>query len=254
MNEQLKNKIFNYNVPAPDGVWDKINNALDEELSENFTDKLIKYELAPPSSVWNKVAVSLDENEVTVIPFKKRFSKVLKYSAAAACLAGIAVLVSLLINKQSVSSETANSPGVKQNVLTIKPSNGTSPTPDTFLQNSDPVDHDLASAKKISTKKVSLLHAPASANSLEERTDYMISHNYPIQTPNELDRYIIFSTTTGEAFRLSKKLFDLFACSSNNEICRENIESMQQQMASPTMMASADFSGLMDILQNMNNQ
>jgi hypothetical protein len=46
----------------------------------------------------------------------------------------------------------------------------------------------------------------------------------------------------------------LFACSDVNEKCRENIELMQQQMASPSIMASADFSGLLDLLQSINNK
>jgi hypothetical protein len=254
MDDQLKNRIFNYNAQPPDDVWDKINSGLDEESAQHFTGKLIKYELAPPPFVWDNVVASLDKNESTVIPFRKRFSKPLRYSTAAACLIGIAVFVSLLINKRSVSGEVANTPGVKQNISIINPAENTKQLPDSPLQNSDPVNYDLVTIKKAHAKKVSLLHSPSAANNLDERTNHVVSHNYPIKTSTELDRYIIFSTTTGEAFRLSKKLFDLFACSSDNENCRQNIEYMQQRMASPAIMASADFSGLMDILQTMNNQ
>jgi hypothetical protein len=253
MNEQLKNKIFNYNAKPPDDVWDKLNSALDEAPAEHFTGKLIKYELAPPPFVWDNIVASLDKNESKAIPFTKRFSKPLRYTTAAACLVGIAVFVSLLINNRSVSGEVANTPG-KQNILIINSADSTKQLPDNSLQRSDPAKYDLVTTKKVYAKKVSLLRTPSSANNLDERINHVISHTYPIKTSTELDRYIIFSTTTGEAFRLSKKLFDLFACSSDNENCRQNIEYMQQQMASPAIMASADFSGLMDILQTMNNQ
>ena len=73
MDEQLKNKIFNYNAQPPDDVWDKINSALDKESAEHFTGKLIKYELAPPPFVWDNIAASLDKNESKAIPFTKRF-------------------------------------------------------------------------------------------------------------------------------------------------------------------------------------
>jgi hypothetical protein len=82
----------------------------------------------------------------------------------------------------------------------------------------------------------------------------VIDHSYPIEEPEYMNRYIIFSEAPGEAFRLSKKLFDLFACSDYNKTCKENIEAVQQKMLDPSIMASADFSSVMDALQIMNNQ
>ena len=79
-------------------------------------------------------------------------------------------------------------------------------------------------------------------------------HNYQIEKTDLLDRYIIFSKTPGEAFRLSKKLFDLFACSDDDENCKHNIQVMQQKLATSSVMAATDFPGVLDLLQNIENQ
>jgi hypothetical protein len=86
------------------------------------------------------------------------------------------------------------------------------------------------------------------------RLKQVIANNYTIVNSDFLDRYTIFSKTTGEALKISKKLFNLFLCSEKNEFCKLNIEMVQGQLASPSVLASADFSGVMDLLQSMNNR
>ena len=53
---------------------------------------------------------------------------------------------------------------------------------------------------------------------------------------------------------LSKKLLNLFICSEVNEYCKLNIEMVKGRMASPSVLASADFPGVLELLQSMNNQ
>jgi hypothetical protein len=85
-------------------------------------------------------------------------------------------------------------------------------------------------------------------------TALVLQNKQPIVQADVLDRYVLFSKASGEAVRLSKKLFALFACADDKENCKEDIESVQKKMASPELMASTDFTGMLDMLQNMNNQ
>ena len=57
MSSTLQNKILNYEVPPPAGVWKKIEDAQDEsELAHEFPSKLYNAEVIPPAAAWNKIA------------------------------------------------------------------------------------------------------------------------------------------------------------------------------------------------------
>lgn len=255
MDNELQHKFLDYHAQPPDRVWDRINELLDEEGETNFSERLSNYQTNPPLFIWDNIAASLNENETPVIPFRKRLAKPLRYSTAAACLIAVAVLVSLLINKKTNSEEVAISPGVKQTLSPIPSIPERKSETSSQAANTDTGENlVLGSIRKPNYGKVLPLHARSSTAILNKRSNHVASHNYPISKTDIPSRYIIFSTATGEAFRLSKKLFDLFACSDDNENCKQSIESVQQQIASPAIMASADFPGLLDMLQSMNNQ
>ena len=251
MEKELQHKLFNYQAEPPASIWDKINVVLDREADKPFPERLAKYEEDPPPFIWDNVAASLDEIEQKTIPLRQRFSKPLRYSAAAACLIAVAVLITLLINKNSVSADTSLttvSPSTtvpaSEGAKTENQSNAGGDTND----NSNSINH-----AKNQNNKISPIRVKNTTPSFK-RSNYVVAHNLPTAVTDMPQRYIIYASSSGDAFRISKKLFDLFACSDVDEKCRENIELMQQQAASPNIMASADFSGLLDLLQSINNQ
>jgi hypothetical protein len=256
LSKQLQHKLLQYNAQPPAQVWDKISIELDNSKEDIFSERMVNYELTPPSFIWDKITAALDENETPVVPIRNRFSRPLKYSSAAAGLIAIAILVSLLINKRSVS-EVASTPDTKQNIASPVTPTITEKQPQVSFENPDKNKSESLvynnNIERTSTK-ILPLHAYSSYSALKKRATRVIDHSYPIEEPEYMNRYIIFSETPGEAFRLSKKLFDLFACSDYNKTCKENIEAIQQKMLDPSIMASADFSGVMDALQIMNNQ
>ncbi len=257
MSKQLQHKLFHYHTLPPADVWNKINLALDEKSDQQFSERLFQYEVTAPTFMWDIIAVSLNEKETQVTRLTKRFVKPLRYSAAAAALIGIAVLVSLLINKKSVSEEVALSPVIKQKISSPVSSATKEKQADSFIENSGnnkSSDIVYSNNKKTFIRKALPLYTHSAVTALNELTDHVVTHNYPIATSTVLDRYIIFSKSSGDAFRLSRKLYHLFACSDTDENCKENIEAMQQRMADPTLMASADFSGILDLIRNMNIQ
>ena len=256
MSKQLQHKLLNYNAQPPAQVWDKISIELDNSKEAIFSERMAHYELTPPPLIWDKITVALNESKTPVLSIRNRFSRPLKYSSAAVGLIAMAVLVSLLINKKSVS-EVAITPEIKQNIvspvtptITEKQSQVSFESPDKDKSKSLV---DNADIERPATK-ILPLHTYSSYSALKKRVARVIDNNYPIEEPEYMNRYIIFSEGPGEALRLSKKLFDLFACSDYDKTCKENIEAVQQKMLDPSIMASADFSGVMDALQIMNNQ
>lgn len=250
MEKELQHKFFNYQAQPPADAWNKINLALDEEASKPFTERLFDYKQNPSPFIWENIAVSLDEDGQRTIPLGKRFSKSVRYGMAAASLIAVAVLITLLINKNSISEDaslsTTHSSTVvpatqepqKENQIVVaeKATNGT----DDF----DPP-QDYSKVSPIRIKKTT-----PSFN----RGNQIVARNVSKVEIDMPERYIIYASSSGDAFRISKKLFDLFACSDVDLKCREDIELMQQQVASPNVMAATDFSGLLDLLQSINHQ
>ena len=62
MNEELKRKLYNYEVNPPEKTWDRIAQALNGEIINEFTQKLYNYEVTPPVNAWNKIAATLETN------------------------------------------------------------------------------------------------------------------------------------------------------------------------------------------------
>ncbi|MDQ6757731.1 MAG: hypothetical protein M3004_12440 [Bacteroidota bacterium] len=61
---------------------------------DNVKHKMYNYEVTPPQGVWESIAAELDTNKATVIPLQKNRSKIFYYSLAAA---SVAVLLFCLI-------------------------------------------------------------------------------------------------------------------------------------------------------------
>src|SRR4051812_9969578 len=110
MNSDLQNKLSHFEAEPPEGVWNKIADALDEEST--FSQRLFAYEEQPPLQVWNDIETALDETVPTkVIPFTTRFKTPLRYIAAASVIAVILVITTLSINKTGAGSlQAGNAP------------------------------------------------------------------------------------------------------------------------------------------------
>jgi hypothetical protein len=167
------------------------------------------------------------------------------------------MVVNLIFNKKSAPTEPTAFPGEEQNSLprtsplvTEKMSLGFSTDAN---RTDDRTAKSVAEHKRKKSQKMPLLNYAPSVNA-EELTDRVVEDNYGIEEPQFLDRYMIFSKASGEAFRLSKKLFHLFACSDNDENCKQLIVSMQEQMADPSITLAGDFPAVLAVLQNMDNE
>ena len=159
MNEELKNKIYNYQVnppgkiwpaiasalnedidaafPAklysfettpPPGIWNKISQDLDINVNATFPQKLFVFEATPPAGLWNKIADELhDENDTKVIPVFKKTIPIWKYAAAAAVIGLIAFsLLWMNNNSEAIGDEIVST--TPENVVPAERNNPTAPS------------------------------------------------------------------------------------------------------------------------------
>jgi negative regulator of sigma E activity len=62
MSEELKKKLFNYEVNPPGNAWAKIVDALEEEINAQFPHKLYEAETAPPTNAWSNIVSALESS------------------------------------------------------------------------------------------------------------------------------------------------------------------------------------------------
>lgn len=260
MSKELQQKLFHFEEQPPVEAWHKIAEALDANKEQPFSERLFHYQTTPPPHTWDEIAKNLHEATTPVIPIKRPYTKILRYGSVAAILLVAVVSVNLFLNKNATGGDTA----AVTTETNSKPSDS-SLSPETTNQPPSTGTNLIAKATVADSQKpqrrkksytdypIAPLQAKQTSPAFDNWGDEVIPKQASVLSSDIPDRYIIFSKATGEAIRLSKKLFSLFACSDEVEDCKEDIESIQQRMASPTIMASADFNGVLDALQNMNN-
>lgn len=99
MPEQLKNKLFNYEVPPPPGAWKEVATELvntNEFLP--LSRKMYDFEVTPPAAAWKSIASLLDNHDETIneTPVKSIPRRV-NHIMAAAAIFGILLMGSLYI-------------------------------------------------------------------------------------------------------------------------------------------------------------
>ena len=121
MSKDLRNRLYDYEVPPPPAAWDKIASALDDShLSDQFPSTLYNLEATPPATAWSKIneALSpiLEERPV------RRLNPIWKYAAAAAFIGALAFGGIRLFNNSTPDETVAtrsNTPSLSQPSETI---------------------------------------------------------------------------------------------------------------------------------------
>ena len=275
MSSTLQNKILNYEVVPPLGVWGKIVNTLDEsELAQEFPSRLYGAEVIPPVSVWNKITTSLDAGQEKVLPEQRRISPLLKVAAAAMIIGLLAWGGIQILNNKSGNKEL-----VKQKLQ--KPEKD-SPAPLINQDNNSPVENIASSDNNIpseearndaaleaSKKTFAKLDIPVRssikeiaagyyfASSVGDENNSGIIPNDEINTGDLSSRYITLMTPEGNIIRMSKKLTDMVCCVSGedeNEECKDQMKKWREKIiCSPACHSAGSFMdilGLVDALQD----
>ncbi len=228
MSNQLQNKLFHYSANPPETTWDNISSSLNDEMPGMA--KLNDFEQEPSSLVWSKLTAQLDSDTSNqkYLPFLQRYHKPLHYLSAASIISIVAITIALLINKDAVSDELVYQPAIEKTnseVLKIK--------------------DDLP------------------GNNVETNDQNKIIHPNNVDTPSshsnsfsKNSRYLTVATQKGNSVRLSQKALRVFNCAENrtavnNIRCKENIQLLQQKMATSLVSPTGDFAGLIDMIKHL---
>jgi hypothetical protein len=271
MSSTIQNKILNYEVAPPSGLWEKIADALDEsELAHEFPTTLYGAEVMPPVSAWNKIANSLDAENETAIPERRRISPLFKYAAAAALIGFLAWGGMQLLKDRSGSKDV-----VKQDLLPVEkdsPASVTDQNKNTPDENIASTDNNISSdearndaALEASKKTFAKLDMRVKSRMTEIASGYsfastVAAENIPgiipddeIGTVNLTNRYITLMTQEGNLIRMSKKLTDMACCVSGedeNDGCKDQMKKWREKIiCSPTCHSTGSFMDMLGLVQ-----
>jgi hypothetical protein len=256
MNSNFQDRLKNFEVDPPPGLWNKIGSMLENRPELMIAEKLVQFEMDPPAGSWKKISTKLYPTPITS---RKPVKKFLLYGSIAACLIVAIISVKLLTGEQTTTNEIApasvNSekqsviPHPKENVV-IK--NNIVITPENKL---------AAAVKKIVNRGYSFVrYYPAAINenlistasSIDKFMPDYASRNQRIPYTDDGDKYMIFASEDGNAVKLPKKVYDSFACPTDDTPCRDKLRLLQQKAASGSL--NSDFAGMLDILTNIGDK
>jgi hypothetical protein len=250
MSNQLQHKLLHYEMPPPEGVWNKIATSLDENLSLTLSEKLYQYEEAPSALVWRNISLHLDHSvsdQGKVVPFYVRYRRPLKYSGTAAIFIFLAVMTSLFISKKTESEVppqgVANSVEIKKD--TSKPSQ-VSAENNSVAQLSDRSEHLIAKSKVLKIRQEEYQNSNLS---FEDFLPQQAEKNEVVSSSIPSDKYMMYSDGDGNVVRLPKKIFNAFACPTEDVMCKQKLQQLKEKFAQSAM--TADFTGLLQILKSL---
>lgn len=253
MSNQFQHKLFNYEVPPPEGAWNKIAASLDGNVSLTLAEKLYQYEEEPSSLVWQNISSQLDNSaskQAKVVPFYVRYRRPLKYSSAVAIFIFLAMITSLFISKKTESEVSPQ--GISNSTL----QNDTSKlSPDVSRENNSVAR--LSEKNKpehlIARSKVSRIrqeeYQSSSASSFESFLPQQAEKNEIVSSSISSDKYMMYSDGDGNVVRLPKKIFNAFACPTEDIMCKQKLQQLKEKFAASAM--TADFTGVLQILKSL---
>ena len=232
MSSQQPHKLLQFEAKPPTEMWAAIEAELDQRTTLPTLEKLATFEAAPPAHVWRQIERSMASIPAPekVVSFKK-YGWV-RYAAAAVILMAVAFTV-ITFGLQKEDKKLATQQG--SNNTTAGPSDKTA-------VNTNKVNKDQGVTQ------------PASPLSNTQSTRETEDTKKKTTTP--FKRYMTVAMDNGETVRLSKKVLPVFECADNatasiRKRCKENIENLQQKMASSLASPTTDFAGLIDMIKTL---
>lgn len=241
MDSNLQNKLQQFSPTPPEGVWNKIAAALDEEGT--YAERLFQYEEVPPLSAWTAIEKNLEEPAtVKVVPFTKRFSTPLRYAAVACFIAVILITITLTVKRTEAGAIQANS---NTTVPTEKPVATSTPAPVTGEDTKQVKNRRSEQATASSNTKAIKPARTTTASAIAERkTTLPAKAAYPASKT-----YVTFSDGDGKLRKVSKKMAGFIQCSNDDAACKQRLQRLRQKMAASVI--TTDFTGVLEMLRQL---
>lgn len=253
MSNELQHKLFSYEVPPPEGVWNKITASLNKDISFTLSEKLFQYEEEPSLTVWQNISSRLDHSvkqEAKVVPFYIQYRRPLKYSGAIAIFIFLAVVTSLFVSKKTESEVPAQ--GTESSVDTKKDSSKPSEVSKenrsiAQLSEKNKPEHLIARSKISKIRQEE--YQTSSSSSFESFLPQQAEKNEVVSSSIPSDKYMMYSDGDGNVVRLPKKIFNAFSCPTEDIVCKQKLQLLKEKFAASAM--TADFAGLLQILKSL---
>lgn len=238
MNSNLQNKLQQFQADPPQGVWDKIADALDN--SGAFAERLHQYEEQPPAASWTQIEAGLSEQPepAKVIPLNNRLKKPLRYVAVAAGIAVVLITATLTFRRTKAGDlDTA--------------SHTTAPAKKGFSTSDDPQKNTYAVQTGTTTPKEEIQPAgdgvngsPATQN--RETTPATSGSRTAVASTA---RYLIYNDDDGNRVKVSKKLAEFVNCKDGDAECQQHLRELRQKLAAKA--TTTDFTGILEMLHQL---
>lgn len=259
MSNDLKNKMLQWESKPPEVVWNKIATSLDTDDEYKLAQRLSSFQTKPPAHAWEKIETELEAGKpARIISFYRQHKNTFKYASAAAALIMAAVLINIFVTRSPVSTELSQQSVTQNNDRrqirslpgTEDPSSANSDDtnsrtfPDQTVTGNTPVQESGTTAKDSERTQPN--------NKRGSRYDAMISE-WKEAKDSLVNRYFVSTNSSGDPVKFSSKLYDLFECSEDwtEAECAQQIRLWQRKAATSAMYASADFTGVLEILKSM---
>jgi negative regulator of sigma E activity len=246
MERHFQDKLQQFSATPPEGVWNKIADALDAE--ENFSQRLYQFEEQPPAAAWIAIEKNLEEAApAKLIPFSTRFRKPLRLAAVASVLAAVLITVTLTVKRTEAGAIDA---GSNTTVPTAKtsPAATNQPNPETSIPPTPE-----ATVEQPAKESRNQSNMARSGQQKQETEKVVISTKGNTGKPgviySSLNEYVMFKDGDGKQRKVSKKMADFVNCKDDDLPCKQRLKQLRQKMAARAM--TTDFMGILDMLRQL---
>ena len=259
MNANWKERLEQWAPEPPAKLWERMSENLADATQPLYAQKLHDFYAVPPESAWDAIATQL--KPATVKPSIQLFPRrtVIRYGSIAASVL-LAFFMFRQFNMRNPEVSTPIDPVLQQSVLPM-PQKGANlqiaeNEPPSGAINTTPEMRRMAALKSfmsaphidsdpVPTNRAETIHATSIYN--------IISAPAPQVNDENIERYIVLTVAEDAAVRLPKKLYDLFRCGDmpTTSGCQELLNHIRQQTATPSLLTSADFAGLLELIRQV---
>lgn len=257
MQTGWKDRLEQWAPEPPAMGWKRLSEQLEEKPL--FAQKLHDYSALPPTGAWQSIQSRMEPETVTtpVVRMLPR-NKWVRYGSVAASLFFAFLLFRSYTPTVEDGAKVQRAQPVQNTIIRLPHTEEQqSGTPVAELPGNDLAARTSKSQGRVAYPPVpdvitDPIPQPESARYTSNRLQEVVPINYTVED-GQLERYILVSVGEDAAARLPKRLYDLFRC---GEIplaagCPEWMKQMRQRAASPRLVTSADFAGVLEMVQHV---
>lgn len=261
----LRNKMHNYEVPPPAGVWDRVAAALDEaEQGSSFVTVLQQMEVSPPPAAWKSIAASLEGEEATapvVKPVYRRLPQIVRYAAAAILL----LLATYGVIRLGSDAEEAG-PDITSSAPAAPADSPAARTaiPHDAVTGNQPSAVEAPAQPSSDTREAPVHFARNNRSNTAALAETMPAaqlakaiYTYNDHVPKIADRYITLLTPDGSFIRMAKKWGNLLCCVAGEEQdvdCKNQLKAWQDKLAESSILsAPGNFMDIVTLVNSLND-